>query len=509
MEGIRLRQAVLEDADMVFKWRNDPFVVSRGSLQRTVEWPEHVEWFEQTVLGDRRRMYIIERGNKAIGQVRFDRETDSACSISVYLTTEFIGKGYGISAIRDACAEVFRLWNVERIIARVRRDNAIGAKAFVKAGFEKSKTEQCASDHRAYILQRPPVVPHNRLTFGQEEVDAVSEVVSGGRWSCGPKVGELEAALTAITGRSFAGCVGSGVAALRLALLSLGVSPGDEVIIPAYSCVALTNAVMSTGATPRPVDVIAGEWNLDPECVGSSVTERTKVIIAVHTFGLPARIEQLTEFGVPVIEDCAHALGISVGNRLLGAMGDMAITSFYSTKLIGGGEGGAVLTDSETTAEFVRQWRDYGDQPACASRLNDKMNELEAVLALLQLKRLNNMLDRRRKIAEQYCDTLLSLQETGEVFRLPRQQDERVWYRFAVEMADCAADEVIDGLKTFGVVAEKPVYGWLPSEYRRECKVADRALRSIVSLPLYPTLTAQERERVCHAFTEIVRSAMK
>lgn len=140
---------------MVFRWRNDPFIVAHGSWHRAVEWEEHEKWFDETVLGHRRMMFIVFHQGNPIGQVRFDRESKKDCMISVYLLRQFTGRGWGIQAIRMGCACAFKTWDVERAIACVRLDNPGGRSAFLKAGFQETKVAGlCPLAHSSLILLR-------------------------------------------------------------------------------------------------------------------------------------------------------------------------------------------------------------------------------------------------------------------------------------------------------------------------------------------------------------------
>lgn len=338
-------------------------------------------------------------------------------------------------------------------------------------------------------MAEPPPVPHNRLTYGPEEVAAAGAVVASGHWAAGERVAELERRLAGLAGVEHAVCVGSGVAALRLTLLALGVGPGAKVAVPAYSCVALANAALSVGATPVAVDVEERTWNLDPDRV-----EGAAAVIAVHTFGTRARLAPLRGT-VPVIEDCAHAFGL----RGLGSGGDAAILSFYATKLIGAGEGGAVLTGSRRIADAVRAHRDYADQPPDGSRLNDRLNELAAALALCQLDRLGDMLEARARLAARYGRLLAS---AGDALGLPVESGDRAWYRYAVELHGIAVDAAVAGLARAGVHADAPVFDWRPPG--SAAPVADRAYATLLSLPLYPTLRDEEQDRVAAALLELV-----
>ena len=350
----------------------------------------------------------------------------------------------------------------------------------------------------------PKSVPHNRLTFGEPECEAVLRTVRSGQWAQGPRVRELETALTRLSGVRHAVCVASGLAALRLTLGGMGIRAGDSVLVPAYSCVALANSVLAWGANPVPVEVDSADWNIKPEqCRAQAESSRPLAVIAVNTFGAPAPVEELSIGGVPVIEDCAHGfragtLGSQSGEPWLRLRAQVGIFSFYATKPMGGGEGGAVLTNSDQIAEYVRSARDYADQFADGHRMNDKMTDLEASLVLAQLERLPEMIALRETIANRYLEQLAD-PKFSRIFRLPPRTEERVWYRFAVEMLATSAQRVIERLKRYGVDAAVPVTDWRPAG-SATAPNAERAYRMLVSLPLYPTLTVDEQQAVVEAF---------
>src|SRR5262249_38609273 len=201
----------------------------------------------------------------------------------------------------------------------------------------------------------------------------------------------------------------------RLGLWSLGVGPGDEVIVPAYSCVALLNAAMVLGAKPVLADVVAGEWTLDPADAASRTTERTRAIIAVNLFGMPSRMAALGALGVRVIEDCAQGIGGASDAGPFGGGGEVSIGSFYATKMIAGGEGGIVAARDGALVERARAARDYGDQPPGPHKLNDKMTDVEAAIVREQLRRLPEILSMRAERAARYTELLGSLADAGLV----------------------------------------------------------------------------------------------
>jgi perosamine synthetase len=336
-------------------------------------------------------------------------------------------------------------------------------------------------------------IPHNSLTHGPEEREAVARVVASGYWAGGPALAGLESALAAAAGVQHAVGVASGLAALRLALIALDIRAGDEIIVPAFSCVALPTAALAIGARPVPVDVSPGTWNIDVAAVKAALTRSTRAIVAVHTFGLPAEIEELRSLGLPVIEDCAHCFGIEARGGPIGSLGEVAILSFYATKLMGGGEGGAVLTNREELARRIRQQRSYVDQPADGTRLNDKMSDIVAALATCQLERLPRMIEARERIAAAYNDAFSRSPKPAAACVLPVSTERRVWYRYALESRTLAAQDVVARLAAEGVEADLPVWDWLKSG---AFPVARRAYASLVSLPIYPTLTASQVQRV-------------
>jgi dTDP-4-amino-4,6-dideoxygalactose transaminase len=346
-------------------------------------------------------------------------------------------------------------------------------------------------------------VPHNRLTFDDAEVDAVADVVRSGQWAQGPRVAELERELARLAGVQYAVCVASGLSALRLALGTLQISRGDSVLVPAYSCVALANACLSWAARPLPVEIEGTSWNISGSaCALATAESRPKAIIAVNTFGVPADLSFCEITDVPVIEDCAHAFGLELDGCRLGGRSEIGVLSFYATKLLGGGEGGAVLTNSPSVHEFVRWARDYSDQPPDAQRLNDKMTDLEAALVLAQLNRLPSMIARREALANRYIELLHDYAAEHQTCRLPKPARNRVWYRFVVEVMGRSAHSVVDALYKEGVNAALPITDWRMGT-QSSCPIADRAYRSLASLPLYPSLTHEEQDHVVRSFLKV------
>jgi len=341
------------------------------------------------------------------------------------------------------------------------------------------------------------MISHNKLTFDRKEEIAVKRTVRSGYWAGGNEVKKLEKLITNLTHRKYAINVSSGLSALRLSLLALGVKKKDEVIIPAYSCVAIVNAVLSCGATPVLADVIINNWNLDSVLVQNKISTNTKAIIAINTFGASADFLILNDTGIPVIEDCAHAIGQN-NKCFFGKQALISITSFYATKLVGGGEGGSVMTDNKNIANFIRDYRDYTDKEPSGQRLNDKMSDIEASISICQVNRLNSMIKLRKNIAQYYNEKFSILHNKFPEFIIPTFED-RIWYRYVVCCKKVHANILIEKLRSYGIAACQPVENWINKRMSSGFVNAHFAYNHLVSLPIYPTLTNLERENVVRA----------
>ncbi len=349
---------------------------------------------------------------------------------------------------------------------------------------------------------------HNRVVAAAGDAEAVARVVASGQWSCGSEVAALEKEIAALMGRKHGVCVASGSSAIRLALMEIGVSRGDEVIIPAYSCVALPNSVLALGAIPVPADVLFSSWVLDPNSVEAKITQRTKAILAVHMYGYPAPINALSHMGVPLIEDCAHGFGTVAGlSRPLGSQGDLAIASLYSTKFLGAGEGGIIMTNGVRQARRMRKFRDYADQPPHFLRGNEKMTDIEAALARNRIKHLSGNVLFRQKLAELYHSKLLPCAEKGLLF-LPDITVPRIWYRFSVMLNKLSASQCIKLLGKAGIYAVKPAENWLLNVHR-SFQVSSLAYRKIISLPFNQSISERQVDYIVDSLCSCLQRTSK
>lgn len=257
-------------------------------------------------------------------------------------------------------------------------------------------------------------IPLARPAIAESDIAAVVEVLRSGMLVQGPKVAEVEAALRRRTGAPFAAAVSNGTVTLHLALLALGIGPGDEVIVPAFSYVATANAVVHTGAMPVFVDIQTGTFNIDVARIEVAITPRTRAIMPVHEFGLCADMDAVLEIakarGLFVIEDAACALGAADNGREAGTMGDAGSFSFHPRKAATSGEGGALLIQNEERWHAVRALRNHGIGRRHGGDADDfiyagynyRMTDVAAALLLGQLDRVDASRERRQQLAARY-----------------------------------------------------------------------------------------------------------
>jgi dTDP-4-amino-4,6-dideoxygalactose transaminase len=325
----------------------------------------------------------------------------------------------------------------------------------------------------------------------------VAAVVRRGWVAAGPEVAAFERELAVRLGVEAVAAVSSGSAALELALRALGVGPGGEVVIPTYVCDALHHAVCRTGATPVLADADPATLSLSATDARARLTPRTRGAIVPHAFGLAVDLEPFRALGVPLIEDCAQTLGARVGGRPVGSLGTLAVCSFYATKLLTTGEGGAVAGPA-ALIERVRDARDYDEHADLAPRANAKLSDLAAALGRSQLARLDAFLARRRAVAARYRERL-----RGAPCALPPDAGDRhVYHRFVVEV-ERPPEGVQAALAARGVAARRPVFR--PAHHALGLDgfpAADRLWQRALSLPCYPTLTDTEVDTVAAALRE-------
>lgn len=343
------------------------------------------------------------------------------------------------------------------------------------------------------------MIPHSRPTLDERDAAEVARVVRSGQVAHGPEAEAFERELAARLGVEAAAVVSSGSAALELGLRALGVRGGDEVLIPTYVCDALHHAVRRAGARPVLVDADPATYSLSVEDAKRRLTPRTRAVIVVHAFGLAVDVRDFDDLGLPVLEDCAQALGAAVDGRPVGSWGRAGACSFYATKLLTTGEGGAVVGPAGLVRRVVDQ-RDYDERDDLVDRFNYKLTDVQAALGRSQLARFDGFVARRRAIAARYRARL-----AGVGCTLPPEAGERhVYHRFVIGVAR-PVDALIARLKARGVAARRPVFRPIHRALGLAGYAeADRLWARLLSLPCYPSLRDDEVDTVATALGDAV-----
>lgn len=347
------------------------------------------------------------------------------------------------------------------------------------------------------------MIPHSRPTIGEEEADAAGTAICSGRLVDGPLTEQFEQALARQAGASWGVAVSSGTSALHLALLGLDIGPGDRVAIPSYVCVALLQAVRYTGAEPVVVDVDPMTMNIDPDALKRLAPARLKAVIVPHLFGLPADIDAIVAVGVPVIEDCAHAIGALYKNQPVGGQGILSIYSFYATKMLTTGEGGMVVGRDTGLETRIRALRDYDCPDASRLRFNYKLTEMQAAMGLVQLRRLPDFLMRRHTLASVYRQAWKDLPVSHPVERTDRISS---YYRYTLGVAAPGGiSALIEQFEREGIACRRPVTRPIHQLYGSfSCPGADAVFDRTLSVPFYPSLTESESVTVLRATQQIL-----
>jgi len=365
-------------------------------------------------------------------------------------------------------------------------------------------------------------VPELALSRQYEQIaaeveEAFAEVLATQRFASGPRVAELEERLAEYCQVPFAVAVASGTDALLVALLVLGLEPGDEVVTTPFTFFATAGAIHRVGARPVFVDIQSDTFNLNPELIPEAFTERTRAILPVHLYGQVADMKPLTalarERGLLLIEDAAQAVGASYGGRPAGSFGHAGCLSFYPTKNLGAyGEGGMVLVQDEVLAERTRLLRNHGMAQQYLHHVvgfNSRMDELQAAVLLVKLRHLGAWNAARRERARYYTELLAEVPEVTTPVVDPRC--EHTFHQYVIRAP--RRDQLLEHLRAGGVGSRvfypvalhlQPCFTDLGYK-QGDLPEAERATREVLALPIYPELRAQEQEYVVETLAQFYR----
>ncbi len=354
--------------------------------------------------------------------------------------------------------------------------------------------------------------------MGDAERSAVDRVLRSGRLAQGPEVEAFERELaTDLAGGRHAVALASGTAALDLSLLALDVGEGDEVVTTPLTFPATVNAILRSGATVRFAE-IGEDFLLDPEAAVQAATERTKLILAVHLYGLPCETDALAAAGRPVLEDAAQAHLATLRGRRVGSLGVAGCFSFYASKNMTTGEGGAVTTDDDEVAERVRLLRNQGQRGRydfAAIGWNLRLTEVAAAIGRVQLHRLPEWTSARRRVASSLSEALGKIE--GVILPVVPAGREHAWHRFTIRFdATIDRDAVVAKLEADGIEARvyypqivpdmDPYIGHPRIDAGQPLERARAAAKTALSLPCHPGIGEGDVERMAASLRAAVAS---
>lgn len=338
---------------------------------------------------------------------------------------------------------------------------------------------------------------HDELKIDLEA--AFQRVLESGRYVMGPELDAFEAEFAHYCEVKYCIGVANGLEALHLLLRAYGIVPGDEVIVPSNTFIATWLAVSQCGATPVPVEPNIATNNIDPTLISAAITSRTRAIIPVHLYGQPADMDPINEIaashGLVVIEDVAQAQGARYKSRRAGSLGHASGTSFYPGKNLGAlGDGGAVLTNDKAIADKVRRLRNYGSTIKYQHDVigyNSRLDELQAALLRVKLRKLDEWNCRRAKVARTFLHQLI---DCG--IDLPYVPDwaDPVWHLFVIRSPDREALQGFLQMRGIGTMIHYPI-----PPHRQECyangdwgglPIAERLSLEVLSLPIYSSMNS-------------------
>jgi dTDP-4-amino-4,6-dideoxygalactose transaminase len=337
---------------------------------------------------------------------------------------------------------------------------------------------------------------------------AISRVLKSGNYILGEEVENFEKEFSRYVEKEYCVGVGSGTDAIILALRSLGIGSGDEVITPSHTAVATIAAIVATGAVPVYVDIDRDTYTVDAEKIDKLITTRTKAILAVHLYGHPCNMDLLLRIKIErnlfLVEDCAQAHGAKWKGKKVGSFGDLSCFSFYPTKNLGGiGDGGAILTNDLQTFETIKMLRQYGwneDKVSIIQSNVSRLDEIQAAILRVKLKYLDNDNRKRVEIAKLYS---LFLQDAN--LRLPtiHKNAEHVFHLFVVRVKNrelllekFREENIFPGIHYALPVHRNPSYEKYTDKNNRLI-VTDALVHEIISLPIYPELKKRQVKKIC------------
>lgn len=367
------------------------------------------------------------------------------------------------------------------------------------------------------------MIPINMPIIGEEEVKEVSYVLRKGPLTnalgIGPKVTAFESKFAKFVDTKYAVAVNTGTSALQLALISSGIKHGDEVILPSFTFVATAEAVVMTGGKPVFVDIDSITFNIDPEKIEEKITDKTKAILPVDLYGLPANLKSIQKIAksrnLSIIEDAAQAHGAKYFGKSVGFLSNVTCWSFYASKNMTTGEGGIVTTNNLETANTIRMLRSHGEKTKYSSETlgyNYRMSEIQAAIGLVQLKKLPDFVAKRTKNAEKLTELLSDV----SALDLPHHTEDILssWNLYTVKLKNSAKierNQIVEKLRKKGIGAavyyDNPIH--LMPYYRKNFGLfvlpeTEKVAKQVFSLPVHPGLDEIQIEYIANTLISML-----
>jgi perosamine synthetase len=371
-------------------------------------------------------------------------------------------------------------------------------------------------------------IPLFRIYWDEDCIMEINEVIkSGMNWAVGPKVEEFENAISEYIGVKYTVSFNSGTSALHALLLAHEIRPGDEIIVPSFTFIATANATLFVGAKPIFADIEEETFGLDPQDVNEKITEKTRAIIAVHYGGCPCKVRELREIAddhrILLIEDAAEAFGAKIWDSKVGTFGDSAMFSFCQNKVITTGEGGAAVTNDKKIYERLKLIRSHGrleDQQYFSSTqvgeyvelgYNWRLSNILAALGLAQIKKVDRIIEVRRKKAQMITEGLMKIKDI--ITPRPPEGYFHVYQLYTIRVPSKMRDALMKYLTRKGIMSKiyfNPVH--LTMFYKMkfgfkggELPITEKVSKEVLSLPIYPTMTVEEINYIVNSIGEFFK----
>ena len=352
-------------------------------------------------------------------------------------------------------------------------------------------------------------IPPARPIIGQPEIEAVTRVINSGMLAQGPEVAAFEEEFANYVGASHAIALNSGTSALHMALLCIGIGPGDEVIVPSFTFAATANVVKLVGADPVFVDIDPDTYCMSVDATEAAITSKTRAIMPVHLYGHPADMSRFqalaSRHNIQLVEDAAQAHGATIDGKAIGTWGATAAFSFYPTKNMTSGEGGIVTTECPHIRDRIRLYRNQGMAIRYQNEVpgfNLRMTDLHAAIGRVQLERVEGWTQERIANAKFLSENL-----SGVVVPFVQENARHVFHQYTIRIEGQDRDQFGEKLKDLGIGTgayyPTPVHRLPSFGLATDLPETDRAAKEVLSLPVWPELGTARLERIVNAVNKV------